>query len=58
MYVFPRTKNVNEVRSAMLKKMVGTKTEEIQKCKNIDLSKLPPCKRSTLQKGKLQGCTV
>ena len=45
-YGFPRTKNVNEVRSAMLKKMVGNKTEELQKCKNIDLSKLPPCKRS------------
>ena len=27
-------------------KIVGKKTEEIQKCKNIDLSKLPPCKRS------------
>lgn len=26
--------------------MVGKKTEEIQKCKNIDLSKLPPFKRS------------
>ena len=43
-YGFPRTKNVNEVRSAMLKKMVGNKTEELQKCKNIDLSKLPPVK--------------
>ena len=27
-------------------KMVGKKTEEIQKCKHIDLSKLPPCQRS------------
>jgi hypothetical protein len=46
MYGFPRTKNVNDVRSAMLKKMAGKKIDEIQKCGNIDLSKLPPCKMS------------
>ena len=46
MYSFPRTKNINDVRSTMLKKMVGKKTDEIQKCTNIDLSKIPPCKMS------------
>ncbi len=46
MYGFAKTKNVNDVRSTMLKKMVGKKINEIQKCTNIDLSKLPPCKMS------------
>ncbi len=46
MYGFQRTTNINDVRSAMLKKMVVNKIDKIQKCSNIDLSKLPPCKRS------------
>ena len=31
MYGFPCTKSVNEVRSTMLKKIVGKKSEEIKK---------------------------
>jgi len=30
----------------MLKKMVGKKADEIQKCTNIELSKIPHCKMS------------
>lgn len=46
MYGLPRTKEVDKVRSTMLKKMVGSKSDKIQKSSNIDLSKLPPCRKS------------
>ena len=41
---FPRTKNVNEVRSAMLKKMVGKKREEITNAKTLIYLNYPPVK--------------
>ena len=41
---FPRTKNVNEVRSTMLKKMVGKKTEEIKNAKTLIYLNYPPVK--------------
>ena len=46
MYGYPRHTKVNEVRSLMLKKMVGGGTDKIKKKANVDLSKLPPCQNT------------
>jgi hypothetical protein len=43
MYGYPRISSVNQVRSTMLNKTVGSKTDRIIKKNNVDLSKLPPC---------------
>ena len=48
MYGYPRMKEVNKVRSAMLQKMVGSKTDKILSKAKVDLSKLPPCQRCLL----------
>ena len=44
MYGYPRHTKVNEVRSLMLKKMVGGDTDKIKEKVNVDLYKLPPVK--------------
>lgn len=45
LYGFPRVKEVNTVRALMLKKMVG-EGGTIKRSSKVDLSKLPPCKKS------------
>ena len=45
LYGFPRVKEVNTVRALMLKKMVGEGVT-IKRSSKVDLSKLPPCKKS------------
>ncbi|MCP4988065.1 MAG: hypothetical protein GY928_19035 [Colwellia sp.] len=42
-YGYPRMSSINQIRSTMLNKMVGSKTDIIIKKANVDLSKLPPC---------------
>ena len=45
LYGFPRVKEVNTVRTLMLRKMVG-ESGAIRSSSKVDLSKLPPCKQS------------
>lgn len=47
MYGFPRLSSVDAVRAVMLKKMVG-EGDKIVRSSKVDLSKLPPCRRSLL----------
>jgi len=46
MYGHPRLKEVNKVRSSMMRKITGGNTTAINKVKKVDLSRIPPCKRS------------
>ena len=46
MYGHPRLKEVNKVRSSMMRKITGGNTTAINKVKKVDLSSIPPCKRS------------
>jgi hypothetical protein len=43
MYGYPKEKSINNVRTIMLKKMVGD-GEKLSTKSKIDLSRLPPCK--------------
>ena len=43
MYGYPRATSVNEVRSSMLKKMVG-ENERLTSKSKVELSRLPPCR--------------
>ena len=45
MFVYPSDKDINTVRSKMLKKMVGENTSLNSK---VDFSKLPPCSENLL----------
>lgn len=45
MYGFPRVKSVNQVRTMMLKKMVG-EDKHLTKSSKVDLARLPPCRQS------------
>ena len=47
MYGFPRVKKVNDVRTLMLKKMVG-EGKAIKASSKVDLSRMPPCRRSLI----------
>ena len=47
MYGFPRVKSVNQVRTLMLKKMVG-EDRQLTKSSKVDLARLPPCRQSLL----------
>ena len=46
MYGYPRLSSINSVHSAMIRKMVEGET--INQSSKIDLSKLPPCRRSLI----------
>lgn len=47
MYGFPRMKSVNEVRTVMLKKMVG-EDKQLTASSKVDLARLPPCRQSLI----------
>ena len=47
-YGYPNTKSVNKVCSAMLKKMTGGNNLQLKTVKKVDMSQLPPCRRSLL----------
>ena len=47
MYGYPKLSSINSIRSAMIRKMVG-EGETINQSSKIDLSELPPCRRSLI----------
>ena len=47
MYGYPKLSSINSIRSAMIRKMVG-EAETINQSSKIDLSELPPCRRSLI----------
>ena len=46
MYGFRNSNSVDRVRSTMLKKMTGGNSLNMTMVKKVDMSKLPPCRRS------------
>ena len=46
MYGYARLSQINDVRVAMIRKMVGGENHKINSTSKVDLSKLPPCKIS------------
>ena len=48
MYGYPQVKNVDEVRTLMLQKMVGDDQIILDNSK-VDLARLPPCRRALCQ---------
>ena len=48
MYGYPHIKNIDKVRSVKIRKMTGGKDVTLKTVKKVDMSKLPPCRRSLL----------